>query len=157
MLTERQNSFALTLVQFGLPFLLVAYLGLEAGGYDIVIRSQVGIIAWWLAILGIVAGLLPATKVTTAGWIGIGRLLALALLTGIGALTWTESEERSMIEFSRVLSLLGVFVLMVLVQGRDGVERTVTGVAAGVELVGLVALESRYQPDWFQITQFHVA
>ena len=156
MLTERQNSFALTLVQFGLPFLLVAYLGLEAGGYDILVRSQVGIIAWWLAILGIVAGLLPATKVTTAGWIGIGLLLALALLTGIGALTWTESEERSMIEFSRVLSLLGVFVLMVLVQGRDGVERTVTGVAAGVVLVGLVALASRYQPDWFTIPQLPV-
>ena len=119
-------------VQFVLPFILVVFVGLEAGGYDIGIRSQVGIIVIWLALLGVALGLLPVARVTRAGWIGIGVLGGLALFIGLGALTWTESTERSMIEFSRVLMLLGVFVLVLLVQGRDGVEWSVTGVAAGV-------------------------
>lgn len=138
-------------VQFVLPFILVVFVGLKAGGYDIGIRSQVGIIVIWLALLGVALGLLPVARVTRAGWIGIGVLGGLALFIGLGALTWTESTERSMIEFSRVLMLLGVFVLVLLVQGRDGVEWSVTGVAAGVAVICAVALASRFEPGWFNV------
>ena len=50
-------------VQFVLPFILVVFVGLEAGGYDIGIRSQVGIIVIWLALLGVALGLLPVARV----------------------------------------------------------------------------------------------
>lgn len=138
-------------LQFGLPFVLVVYLGLEAGGYSVGVRNQLGIVAIWVALLGVGFGLLPKARVTSTGWVGIALLGAFSLLVGISAVTWSESTERSMIEFSRVLTLLGVFVLILLVQGRDGVERTVTGVAAGAAVIGVVALASRFEPDWFNV------
>ena len=146
-----RSGFWGSALQLALPFVLVVYLGLKAGGYDIGIRSEVGIIVIWLALLGVAFGLLPVTRVTKVGWTGIGLLTALALFVGLGAITWTESTERSMIEFSRVLMLLGTFALVLLIQTRDGVERTVTGVAAGVTVIGIVALASRFEPDWFDV------
>ena len=52
---------------FGIPFLLVLYLAFASGGYDLVSRSQVGLIVWWAILLGILIGVLPAARVTTAG------------------------------------------------------------------------------------------
>ncbi|MCB8914443.1 MAG: O-antigen ligase family protein [Thermoleophilales bacterium] len=148
---DSRSGIWTSVLQFALPFILVVYLGLKAGGYDIGIRSEVGIIVIWLALLGVACGLLPVSRVTRAGWVGVGLLGGLALFVGLGALTWTESTERSMIEFSRVLMLLGTFVLVLLIQTRDGVERTVTGVAAGVTVIGIVALASRFDPDLFNV------
>ena len=56
---------------------LVLYLAMDGGGYDIVVRSQVGIIVWWLVLVGAAWGVLPATRISRAGW------LALALLRGL--------------------------------------------------------------------------
>ncbi len=62
---------------------------------------------------------------------------------------WSESAERSMAEVGRVAALMGVFVLALAVQDRDGLRRMVGGVAAGIVLVGAVALLSRFHPAWF--------
>src|SRR5687767_1364878 len=88
---------------FGLPFVLVAYLGLKGGGYDTVVRSEVGIAAWWLVLCGAAVGALPATRVTRLGWIGLGLLFAFAAWTALG-ISWSESSERSMAELGRVLA-----------------------------------------------------
>ena len=39
-----------------LGFSLVAYLGLEGGGYDPLVYDQAGIAVWWIVLLGTVAG-----------------------------------------------------------------------------------------------------
>ena len=46
------------LAEFGLPFVLVLYLSLESGGYDAVTNGEVGIVVWWLVLLGAMLGLL---------------------------------------------------------------------------------------------------
>ena len=38
---------------YALPFLLVTYLALKGGGYDAVVRSEIGIAAWWIVLLGV--------------------------------------------------------------------------------------------------------
>ena len=43
-----------------LPFALVLYLGLKGGGYDQVVYGQVGIIVWWIVVLGAAVAVLPA-------------------------------------------------------------------------------------------------
>ncbi|MGH2950597.1 MAG: hypothetical protein ACRDKX_00950, partial [Solirubrobacterales bacterium] len=52
---------------YALPFLLILYLALEGGGYDPIVRGEVGIAVWWIVLLGAVAGVLPAARVSKAG------------------------------------------------------------------------------------------
>ncbi|MGA7397249.1 MAG: hypothetical protein WBW62_07355, partial [Solirubrobacterales bacterium] len=117
-LGQRLRESLPAVIGFGIPFVLVLFLAIEAGGYDLVLRSQAGIIIWWVVLLGAIAGLLPVARVTRAGQITLAVLAGMMLWTAIGTFTWTESTERSMVELSRVLMLLGVFALFVLTQGR---------------------------------------
>ena len=56
-----------------LAFAVVAYLALSNGGYDTIVRSQVGIAVWWIVLLGALAGVLPM-RFGGAGWVAIGLL-----------------------------------------------------------------------------------
>jgi cytochrome c-type biogenesis protein CcmH/NrfG len=132
---------------FGIPFVLVAYLGLQGGGYDAVVRGEVGIAVWWITLLAVVVGVLPTARVTKLAWIGLGLLLAFGLWTTLG-LTWTESSERTSMEIARVASYLGIFALCALSQGRDSLRRTVGGLASGIAFIGIIALLSRITPGW---------
>ena len=56
-----------------LPFLLILYLALRGGGYDAVVRSEVGVAIWWIVVLGAIVGVLPideraATPLDRARW-----------------------------------------------------------------------------------------
>ena len=57
---------------FGLPAMLVLYLGLKGGGYDTVVRSEVGIAVWWLVLLRCCGRGAPATPRPRVGWVGLG-------------------------------------------------------------------------------------
>ncbi|HNC14828.1 MAG TPA: O-antigen ligase family protein [Solirubrobacterales bacterium] len=135
-----------TIVGFGIPFLLITYLAFASGGYEIVPRSQVGIIAWWSVLLGILAGILPLFRPTRASLAILAILCALLLWTACGLL-WTESTEHTIIELTRVATLLGVVVLLVVTQDREGLRNAVVAVAAAVVLVALVALVDRLLPN----------
>lgn len=134
--------------EFGIPFLLVVYLAFASGGYDLVARSQVGVIVWWMVLLGILLGILPAARVTRPGRILLGVVGALFLWTAAGTLFWTESTENSVVELTRVATLFGVFALLILIQGRDGLRHAVTAIGAAVAIVSVVALLDRLQPDF---------
>ena len=136
------------LAQAGLPFLLIVYLGLRGGGYDVVVRSEIGIAAWWIVVLGAAVGALPLAQISRRGWIALGVFGAFALWTALG-ITWSESAERSVAELGRVATLMGVFVLALSVQGDDGLRRMVGGVAGGAAVVAGIALLSRFEPAWF--------
>src|SRR5919198_6380768 len=51
-----------------LPFALVLYLALKGGGYDPVVRGEVGIAIWWIVLLGAGVGVLPLARVPRVGW-----------------------------------------------------------------------------------------
>ena len=137
---------------WALPFALVLYLALKGGGYDAVLRSEVGIAVWWIVLVGAAAGVLPAHRISTAGWCLISALGAFAVWTALG-IGWSESAERSAAELARVATLLGVLAFAVAAQGRDGLRRTVGAVAAAIGLVSLLALLSRLQPGWFPVNE----
>jgi O-antigen ligase len=148
MVELARRDFGPALVGSVLPFALVFYLALRGGGYDRVVYSEVGIAAWWLVLLGAVVGILPAARISRAGWIALGLLAAFVAWTALGV-TWSESAERSVAEAGRVAAYLGVFALALTAQGRDGLRRTVNAVAAAIALVGVLALLSRLHPVWF--------
>jgi tetratricopeptide (TPR) repeat protein len=131
-----------------LPFALVVYLALEGGGYDVVVRGEVGVAIWWIVLLGALVGILPVRPLGRAERIGLGLLLALALWTALG-ISWSESSERSVEEVSRVLIFVGVLALALSAQDREALRRSVRSIGAAIALVGLLALLSRLEPSWF--------
>ena len=132
---------------WALAFTVVAYLALSNGGYDAVVRSQVGVAIWWIVLLGALAGILPA-RIGVAGWVAIGLLAGFALWTGL-ATSWSESAERSAIELGRVVTYLGVLVLAIAVQGRAAARHTIDGLACAIGFVTMLAVLSRLHPQWF--------
>ena len=145
---DAAGRFGLWLGQAGLPFLLVAYLGLRGGGFDEIVRSEVGIAAWWIVLLGAAVGVLPLARLGRGAWIALGLFAAFAAWTGL-AVGWSESAERSLDELGRVAALLAVFALALSVQGAAGLRRAVGAVGAAIALVSGVALLSRLHPAWF--------
>ena len=131
-----------------LPFVLVLYLALAGGGYDVVVRSEVGIAIWWIVLLGALVGVLPVRPLGRAEQIGLGLLLAFAAWTALG-ITWSDSSERSMEEVSRVLIFAGVLALALSAQDREALRRTVRAVGSAIAVVGVLALLSRLEPSWF--------
>lgn len=131
-----------------LGFGLVAYLGLEGGGYDAVVHDQVGVAVWWLLLLGVAVGALPRLRLGRPAWLSLGLLAAFVAWTAL-SMTWTESGERTFAELARVVGYLGVLTLALGVGGRDGARALLGGVAAGIVLVAAVALLSRLHPAWF--------
>ena len=133
---------------YALPFLLVFYLALRGGGYDSIVRGEVGIAVWWVVLLGAAVGALPATRLSRSAWIMLGLLAAFGAWTAL-SISWSESSERSAAELARVAAYLGVFTLAVAAQGRDGLRRAVYSIGAAIAVVGIFALLSRLHPSWF--------
>jgi hypothetical protein len=145
---ERAPDLIHKAIGYLVPFTLVLYLGLESGGYEIGARGQVGILVWWFLLVFTLVGFLPSAKITARSWIAIGLLAGFGIWTFVG-LAWTESAERTFVEGARVITLLGVLVLSIFLQGRDNFGQTAGGVGAAIVVVASVGLLSRLQPDLF--------
>ena len=142
------------LAGYAVPFLLVLYLGLESGGYEQATRSQVGIVAWWVVLLGVAVGLLPVIRLTRPGWVLLAIMGGLVVWIALGTVAWTQSTERSVIELSRSVTLIGFLLALLLLQGKEGLRRSVAGLGAATVVIALVALASRFHPSWFEIGPF---
>src|SRR6202030_2876775 len=120
---------------------------LREGGYDTVVRSDVGIAVWWIVLVAALAGVLPG-RIGRPGWLAIGLLSAFGLWTGL-AIGWSESAEQSVIELGRIAAYLGVLVLAIALQGRAAARHTVNGLACAIGLVTVLAVLSRLHPQAF--------
>lgn len=133
---------------------LTIYLGLQGGGYDIVVRNQVGLIVWWIVLLAAAWGLLPRARFGRAGWAGLALLGGFVLWSAI-ATTWSLSSERSLQELSRIATYLGIFLLALEIH-RDrerAIRDTVNAVAAAIVVIAVVALVARLFPGTFPASQ----
>lgn len=147
-LTDLGERLGPILASTVMPFTLVIYLALEGGGYDVVLRSEVGVAIWWILLLGALVGVLPVRPLGRAELLGLGLLLAFAVWTALG-ITWSESSERSVDEVGRVLILVGVLALSLSAQDREALPRTVRAVGSALAVVAILALLSRLEPSWF--------
>jgi hypothetical protein len=129
---------------------VVLYLSVDGGGYDLVVRSQVAIVVWWIVLVGAAWGLLPAGRWTRTAWIAAALFGSFVVWTALAA-TWSMSSERSLEELSRVACYFGLLLLGISIH-RDrerAVRHTVNAVAAAVVVVACLALASRLRPDLF--------
>jgi len=127
---------------------VTVYLGLSGGGYDIVVRSELGLVIWWLVILGALVGLLPRARVPRAGWIAASLLGGFLLWTWIG-LAWSKSHELTLDSVCLVSTYLGTLVLGLCVVTPRTAQPLLAGLASGITIVTALALLSKLTPGMF--------
>jgi O-antigen ligase len=130
-----------------LPAVLVSYLGIQGGGFDNVVNSQVGIAAWWVLLLIVAFGLAPM-RFGRAGWVTLGLLVAYAAWT-TASLAWTQSSERTTGDVSLELVYVALAGLVFIAMGRTAARHALNGLACGIAVVAAVALLSRLHFQWF--------
>jgi len=132
-----------------LCFGLVAFLGLEGGGYDPLVHDQVGIAAWWVVLATALAGALPRRRISRLGLAALILLAAFAVWVAL-SLIWTESAERSFAELARVTTYVGVFALAAMSRDPGETQRQIGAIASAIVLVVVIGLLSRLHPAWFE-------
>ncbi len=133
---------------FTLGLAPVLYLALRGGGYDTIIYSEAGLAAWWIVLLGALAGVLPLSRFGRLAWVSAGLLAAFTFWTGLAS-GWSSSAEQTIAQLGRDATYLGFLVLGLCVVRRDTIRTLVTGMAAAFGIVGLLAVLSRLYPGAF--------
>jgi hypothetical protein len=136
------------LVTWLATFALVTYLALSGGGYDIVARSQIGLLLWWFVLLGVIVGVLPRRPLSRGTWAAFGLLAGFAAWSWI-ATSWSGSEELTSAEVARVFTYLGVLVLGACVLTRKSAPAMLNGLTCAIAFVSALAVLSRLAPSLF--------
>ena len=139
-----QANAASWLIGFAAP----SYLALRGGGYDTVLRDQVGIALWWIILLGALIGVLPARRPTHAQLLLVGAFVLFAAWTGFGAL-WSQNSEHTITELTRLSTYVAILTLGVLAVRSNARSALLSGIAAAIVTVAGLALLSRLHPAWF--------
>lgn len=131
-----------------LGFVLIVYLSLNGGGYDPIIRNQLGIAIWWGMLLGLAVGALPLNKLRYGSWVALGLLAAYVGWVALSCI-WTDATQNTVADLGRVVTYLGVFALALSIRSSKGARRMAGALGAGIAVVAIVALLSRLHPSWF--------
>lgn len=127
---------------------LVAYLSLEGGGYDPIVRGEVAVAVWVAVLAGFGVGALRFPYRSPAALAITLLLLAYTAWTALG-LTWTDSAERTAAELARVTGYLGILVLALGIAARGYARQLLLGATFAVAVVCGLAVLSRLQLDLF--------
>jgi O-antigen ligase len=131
-----------------LGFGLVVFLGLNGGGYDPIVRDQIGIAVWWGVLLGLAVGALPLNRLRYGSWLALGLLAAYVAWVALSCI-WTDATHNTVEDVGKVVTYLGVFSLALSIRGEKGARRMVSALGAGIAVIAVVALLSRLHPAWF--------
>jgi hypothetical protein len=133
---------------------LVLYLSIDGGGYGLVVHSQVGVVVWWVVLVGAAFGLLPAVRVSRVGWAALALFGGFVVWTAL-ATTWSISTERSLQSLSLVAGYLGILVLAIGVHNdrERAIRHTIAALATAIVFVCALALAARLRPEWFPAAQ----
>jgi O-antigen ligase/polysaccharide polymerase Wzy-like membrane protein len=112
---------------------------LRNGTYDLVTRGELSLLIWVALGLGWATGVLPREKPTRLLWVPVAGFLALAIWTTI-CLSWTESDERTVVELGRVVHHAGVFLLAASVLTRRNWRAALGGLTAALMIVAWLGL-----------------
>ncbi len=129
---------------------LVLYLGLNGGGYDPVIRSEAGVVVWWIVLVGAAFGVLPAARFSRAAWAAVALFAAFLAWSAIAS-TSSISSDDSVQEISRLAAYLGVLVVALVTYGdrRRALAHVAGAVATAIVVIAALALLSRLRPGTF--------
>ncbi|MHB8492535.1 MAG: hypothetical protein ACYDA6_10045, partial [Solirubrobacteraceae bacterium] len=140
----RRASAAAWTLGFAAPL----YLAMRGGGYETVLRDQVGIALWWVVLVGVLAGVLPLARPSRAQLTMLGALVGFAAWTGLGAL-WSQNSGHTVAELSRLSCYAAVLALAIVTVHVGARGALVGGLACAIGAVAVLALLSRLHPAWF--------
>jgi tetratricopeptide (TPR) repeat protein len=129
-------------------FSLTVYLAMSGGGYDIVVRSELGLVVWWFVVLGVLVGVLPRVRLEPLAWLALGLLTAFLAWTWIGA-SWAPSHEQALNSVALVSAYVAVLAIGVLALNSGSGQAVLGGLAAGIVVVCAIALLSKLIPSLF--------
>jgi O-antigen ligase len=129
-------------------FAPIVYLAFSGGGYDVIVRSELGLVACWAVLLAALVGMVPRAGLTRASWTAVALLGAFLAWTWI-AVGWSSSEERTLVEVARVATYLGVFLGGWCVAAGGGGRALVNGVVSAIATVAGLAFLYRLVPSIF--------
>ena len=123
----------------------VFLVAMNGGGFDVVARHVVGLVAWLFVLVS-----LPFAQRPSRAAFAIGcATAAFAAIAGLSAF-WSESAEASYLECTRALTYLGVYTAAVLAAQRLGYRRAIVdGLTIGFAAVLVMAVGSRLEPGLF--------
>jgi hypothetical protein len=124
----------------------VFWIAFDGGSYAATARGTLAIAVWWVLAVAVSLSLWPRATVPAAALVSGGLLIAFVVWIGFSTL-WDESPERTMTELNRATLYLGVFALAVCAVDRVRLTPAITGLAAGLTAIGVLALGSRLFPD----------
>jgi hypothetical protein len=127
---------------------LVAYLGLRNGGFDAVVRQEVGVATNWILLCGAAAGILAPLRASRSAVAAWGLLGLLAIWTA-ASWSWSESDERTADEVGRIATYIGVFGVALAIATAGRARQLANGLATGVLAIVGIAVLSRLLPDAF--------
>ena len=130
---------------FALAFGLTIFLALDGGGFDPVVRDEVGIVVWAAIAFGFATGFFPRGRLSKGAWIALGGLGVLTALTAV-AHSWTESDEATTLELARVVQYLGIVTLAYLAIDRHTWHGAAAGFASAALVIPFFALGARLFP-----------
>ena len=119
-----------------------------SGSYDLGFYEQNGLVVWWILGLGFALGLLPRTRPARPMLMLIAALGVYAAWTAL-SLIWSSSSELTFAEVARVLSYLGLVVLVGTALDRTTWRPAAAGLGFGAALICAVAVGSRLAPGLF--------
>jgi O-Antigen ligase len=144
----QRAAVAAWILGFAAPF----YLALRGGGYDEVLRDEVGVALWWIVLTGALVGVLPRARPSRAQLVTFGALALFTAWTGLGAL-WSESAGQTVAELSRLSAYAAVLALTVIAVRAAGLRWVAGGLATAIAAIASLALLSRLHPGWFPANQ----
>lgn len=118
---------------------LVVYYSLRNGTYDLVVRGELSLLIWVALGVGWAVGVLPRVKPPRLLWVPVAAFLGLAIWTTI-ALSWTESDERTVVEIGRVVHHAGVLLLAASLLGPRTWRAALGGLTVGLVIVSWIGL-----------------
>lgn len=132
-----------------LGFGLVVYLGMRGGGFDPLVSDRVGIVVWWIVLVGLLVGAFPRRRLGVSAYTGLALLTCFLAWTAL-SLIWTESHGNTNAEIAHVATYLGIFALgLFAIRGARGLRLMAAAVGTGIAVLAAVALLSRLHPAWF--------
>lgn len=150
MKSFERHDYQLARVVLGLAAACVVfYYAWKGGSYDIVQRHGEAIAILWFLALGVTLGLLSPTKLTR-GQAAVLALLGTWAIVGGVALSWTESQERTVLELARDLHYLGLVALAYWLVPARSRAAVALGLFGGATAVCAAGVASRLLPGMFE-------
>jgi hypothetical protein len=135
---------------------LPTWLALHGGGFDLADRQQTALVIWWAIAAGFAIGVLPRARLDRSLIVPGAALTGLVCWTLL-SLTWTESDERTWTELSRLLGYAGFVVLAWASLNRYTFRAAAAGVSVAAFAISILAVASRLAPASFPIDEVAIA